>query len=288
MDFIPLTFDTLSNMPTPVPLEVFKLLVCFIGASADISIIYIILKSKNLQQRHTDIYIINWLIADALLILVKPAEYDVVTYLDRVHANQDYICIFHSFSAIVRSVELVSMLVLLFQCLFDKSVVTVFDSHPLRMISTVWGLALLELIFISYTCLYSPYHTNFGSIIIPILLIILINTFLVVHCRLGCANPYKTSLVVSLITAYVTWWSIVSVLAIINGLLQVHFVMVLYEIAMVTVYLYPLILLYLFYKLDKDFEICLRFLINKELEGKEDMLETQETEMEEIKINDKN
>lgn len=284
MDFIPLTFDTFSKMSSPIPLEVLKLLVCFIGASTDIIMIYIILKSKNLKK-YTSIYIINWLIADALLILVKPAEYDVVTYLDIVHANQSYICIFHSLSSIIRSVELVSILVLIFQCLFDKSVVTMFDSQSMRVVSIVWFLGLLEAIFVGYTCLYSVYHTNFGNIILPILLIILINSFLVLHCRLGCTNPYNSSLVVSLITTYISWWSMVSVLAIINAVLQIHFVMLIYEFVIIFVYLYPIIMFYVFYKIDKDFEICLRYLLNNELEGKEEMLVPQETEMEEIKIN---
>lgn len=248
--------------PIEIALEVIQFLVCLTGTAIDILMIYIILRYKNMKKP-VNIFIMHWLICDALFILAEPAEYRLFMLMQGLNAKREIICVMSATMMIVRTLDVLFMLVIMFQWFFEKTSIVVFDRQPYRIVSGIWIFGLVEFVLITISCFHKIYHiTYIENKILLILIIIFILCFVKIHCLRGCANPFASasSLPVALISGFVLCWVFMIVITIIYVFDPDRVLKPLYYFGQFSIYLYPILMFYLFYKLDPQFATCTKIL----------------------------
>lgn len=244
-----------------IALECFKLLACFIGTAVDILMIVIIGKYKNLKKP-LNIYIMNWLICDGMFILLDPLEYRIYSILARLEAERETLCIFFSCITIIRTLSIMFMILLLLQWIFDRTKIEVFERHCWKFVAGVWIIGLLETILEVTACTLEHVYSYFSDVFALIAMLFLLISIVVIHCMRKCSNPFNdsTSLSVALITSFLLSWASVIFLSILFHSIQHVIIRVIFYSGQLLIYLYPLLMFYLFYKLDPMFAVCVRLL----------------------------
>lgn len=248
--------------------EIVYFIICLIGTVADIVIIYIISRYKNMKKP-VNLYILNWIISDAINILVEPYFYQIISVVDNISLGNGFVCMFLSGSGILRNVSLGFILVLLLQWFFARTRHDVFEKHSIVVITLVWVvIGLVQLVATSVYCLgYSHYITSHDIIYFVGNLVLLV-MLIIVHCMRRCANPFSdtSSLPIALITGFVSCWIPVIIIGMIFGLFLSYNSKIAYYLDAIGLCIgnsYPLVMFYLFYKIDKNFSTCLMRILRR-------------------------
>lgn len=246
-------------------LEIILYIICVFGTIVDLLIIYIISKYKNMRKP-VNIYIMNWLICDAMIILVDPAEFRIASILESLGLERRAICALFTINTVIRTSCTFFMLVLLFQWFFEKTKIEIFDKHCRKIVITVWVFFLVETIGMCDSCLGDRNYEHLAGFLLIISYLLFIICLMVIHCMRRCANPFSSSssLPIALISSYVLSY----ILPFFGGIVYMFVrrnkvATYIYSFVYISVYLYPLIIFYLFYKIDKKFGLCLRVLLGK-------------------------
>lgn len=248
--------------------EIVYFIICLIGTVADILIIYIISRYKNMKKP-VNLYILNWIISDAINILVEPYFYQIISVVENISLDTGFVCMFLSGSGILRTVSLAFILVLLLQWFLAKSKYDLFERHSVVVIALVWMVfGLAQMVATSVFCLGYGHYLTLHDIIYFIGNLVLLIMIGVVHCMRRCANPFSdtSSLPIALITGFVSCWIPVIIIGIIFGLFTSYNSKAAYyldAIGMCIGNAYPLVMFYLFYKIDKNFSTCLMRILRR-------------------------
>lgn len=261
---------------------IFKVVICIVGTLVDGLIIYIIMKYKNMQKP-ANIYIMNWLIADAMFVLVDPAEYHLVAMLKHFTVNASHICLFFSLSLIIRTLNVFFMLLMMFQWFFEDSAENLFDKHCHKLVLSVWASGIIGILVVTHSCLTTFYHSTIGDVGLALVVFVFTICLFVIHCKRRCTNPFSrnSSLSIALISSFCLCWSGLTIIMMFYAANKDSNVITwIYYVSSIVVYMYPLLCLYLFYKIDKKFAICWKLLFG--YEDNQDEASTNFDEEEEI------
>lgn len=252
-----------TSTPVEIALEVVEFSVCFVGTAVDILMIYIILRYKNMKKP-VNVYIMNWLICDSLFILAEPSEYRLFMLMRGLNTKREIICVMLTTMMIIRTLDIIFMLVIMFQWFFDKTKILVFERYPYRIILGAWIFGLIEFIFSVISCFDNKERmiSYLEDKILFFLIIIFMLCFLRIHCLRRCANPFSStsSLPVALLSGFVLSWTAMIILTIFSQFHSHELFRSIYYLGQFCISLYPILMFYLFYKIDPQFATCTRIL----------------------------
>lgn len=244
-----------------IALECLKFLICMIGTSVDFIMVYIIFKYKNMKKP-INIYIMNWLISDSLFIFADPTEYRLYSVLRGSETSREAMCILFSCTLIIRTVNIMLMLLLLLQWFFERTKIEIFEKHCYKIAAGVWIFGLISLILRCTSCVHEILYADIGNLFLAFFMLFLLICLSIIHCMTRCSNPFTdgASVSIAMITSFILCWFCVDMAGILFRIVNHEIFTALLFLGEMFIYLYPLLLFYLFYKLDPMFAVCARIL----------------------------
>lgn len=247
-----------------IAFEVLQFVICSIGTTVDILMIYIILHYKNMRKP-VNIYILNWLITDAMLVLFDPAEYRLYMILEGFKASKEVFCLMHMSVTNIRTQVLLFMLVLAFHWFFNNTKVTLFERHCGKVVAAVWTFGFIQFLVVSMPCFVANMPGYLGDMFQAFMLLVFIICLVTIHCMRRCANPFSktSSLSVAVSTSFALAWIAMLIMAVLFRYIDSEFSIVIFYRGQVFLYLYPLVIFYLFYRIDPKFAACTKMLFRR-------------------------
>lgn len=239
--------------------EIVFSVICLVGIIADGLIIYILQRFKNMQSS-TNVYIVNWLISDAVYLLLTPCFYRIFSALEDLFIGEEIVCISFEFASVLQITSIVFIGVLCINWFLTVYTVR-FGRFSRIVVVGVWLAAAASIVTFSSFCvqqlysLYSHYILFFGY---AALMCTVAAMHVARYTTRWCDAHDKLRLNLTLVTVYVIcWfpsWLCLLIASVIESYLLLYYLSI---IAACLGYLNPLVNVYVFAKVNKNFRMCL-------------------------------
>lgn len=244
-----------------------KLIASTIGFLTDLFIIFIIYKCRSSRTPAT-LYIMHWLITDALVLFFDPAEYHLYRAIQHYNLPRPYICVIFSSNINARIAEVVFGTIIMMHVYFEHQSLQFFRAHCKKIIASVWIFTFLVVVGVNISCTLTDYDQAFASLVLGVCSSVGLVLFVGVHMKRRFANPYvkgdDVSVALALVTTYFFCWVLYLLL---TGAARLMFITFHTEMMMEffrnIIYLYPLLFLYLLLLLDPKFSAYVQYLFGK-------------------------
>lgn len=272
-------FESAMEMEPPIAyykflLSITLLIICVISTSTNILILLTMSIYKD-KRSAMNVYLRNFVICDVIYITINTMEYLIRAYfLDAM--SFDIKCATSSFANVIRSVDVLFMLMLVYQWFFAQTRLKSFEKHPQFFCSSLWIILFIQLMIMLSTCSmglsldYGENSLGFAMMLFDVFLC----CFMILR---KCANPFSKTigtLPIAITNALPLFWLIplITGLIALNLHIQSDLVRAVIQMVDLLVFLYPLMTFWMFYRMDEKFKNGLRIVFGKEV-SEEDRLD---------------